>query len=891
MSVPFKKRLQRYIPKSLRDLFRSIEFRQSTERELKNLTLKENDFASDSFDLPPSQHSTKEYISTEINSAVTGLLDYKGGYDAATNTPNLDSSPAAGTIFKGDFYTVDNGGTFYTRQVEPGDGLIAEVDDPSQESDWTVVVGSSGSIYTIDGVLSGNRTVSQNGNSLTWDLGNGSQLFTTSSSSGTWMNFRVGGSQKGALLAVSGGGAMYFRDSGGSDYYSLSQNGFGLNRNAGIGLLSGVSARLHVKGSGSTNATTAFLVENSNGNDILNIKGDGTFTLGRAASSASDSNVVIGEQASGPSVYGTVVGSNTNIANAQASYATIIGHGSSTSSAQNLAVGANCLVGFKGTSVGYGASGTGNYAINLGHDADGSAARSVTINASSGTAAPSTEFEFGVYMTSNTTPDFRVIGDEGMVPPSITTTVRDAIASPLTGSTIYNTTDNKLQFYNGTDWGNIANDNIYIADGTIGANRVATITDFPKFSGDQGNPIGLEIENSRAGTTHSTQGAQLKLTARAGASSTISFYNGLGGGSTAPAMVIDSPVGIRSIAGGTYSGYHHLFSGSTWNVGITNSPLNANSPKLDMLLGGGGSNGSFYTTKISGSSDFLYMFMSPGTAGRHIALGEYTNSTTTYKDFLRINSTGDIGINQDTPTAKLHVTGSGTTNATTSLIVENSNGDETLNVRDDQYVTITGNNGINNFFILKNDATWTMLDAGDAGSNNGQLRIKSSNNNRFWFKADHGLAIADAGAITTLDSSAVLKVDSSSKGFLPPRNSDPASNISNPTTGLIAYDTTDNELQFYNGSAWTSAGGGGSSPWTVSGNDIYYNTGAVSVGTTTPNASAAVQVDSTTQGFLPPRMTTAQRTAISSPAEGLMVFDTDLKQWMGYDSTQWVVIG
>ena len=76
-----------------------------------------------------------------------------------------------------------------------------------------------------------------------------------------------------------------------------------------------------------------------------------------------------------------------------------------------------------------------------------------------------------------------------------------------------------------------------------------------------------------------------------------------------------------------------------------------------MLLGGGGSNGSFYTTKISGSSDFLYMFMSPGTANRHIALGEYTNSTTTYKDFLRINSTGDIGINQDTPTEKLHVTG------------------------------------------------------------------------------------------------------------------------------------------------------------------------------------------------------------------------------------------
>ena len=199
---------------------------------------------------------------------------------------------------------------------------------------------------------------------------------------------------------------------------------------------------------------------------------------------------------------------------------------------------------------------------------------------------------------------------------------------------------------------------IYSFNSTIGPNRVATITDFPKFSGDQGNPIGLEIENTRtSATSHATQGAQLKLTARAGASSTISFYNGLGGGSSAPAMVIESPTGIRSIAGGTYSGYHHWFSGSTWNVGITSSPLIANSPKLEMLLGGGGSNGSFYTTKISGSSDFLYMFMSPGTANRHIALGEYTNSTTTYKDFLRINSTGDIGINQDTPTEKLHVTG------------------------------------------------------------------------------------------------------------------------------------------------------------------------------------------------------------------------------------------
>jgi len=70
----------------------------------------------------------------------------------------------------------------------------------------------------------------------------------------------------------------------------------------------------------------------------------------------------------------------------------------------------------------------------------------------------------------------------------------------------------------------------------------------------------------------------------------------------------------------------------------------------------------------------------------------------------------------------------------------------------------------------------------------------------------------------------------------------------------------------------------------------------VGIGTTTPNTSSQLDITSTTKGLLVPRMTAAQRAAISSPATGLLVYQTDGSAGFYYNSgtsgsPAWTLLG
>ncbi|MFM9911084.1 MAG: hypothetical protein ACKVOW_17215, partial [Chitinophagaceae bacterium] len=65
---------------------------------------------------------------------------------------------------------------------------------------------------------------------------------------------------------------------------------------------------------------------------------------------------------------------------------------------------------------------------------------------------------------------------------------------------------------------------------------------------------------------------------------------------------------------------------------------------------------------------------------------------------------------------------------------------------------------------------------------------------------------------------------------------------------------------------------------------------SVGINNNAPHASAILDVRSSTKGFLMPRMTTAQRNAIASPAAGLKVYDTDTNTFWFYNGTVWLPI-
>jgi hypothetical protein len=226
----------------------------------------------------------------------------------------------------------------------------------------------------------------------------------------------------------------------------------------------------------------------------------------------------------------------------------------------------------------------------------------------------------------------------------------------------------------------------------------------------------------------------------------------------------------------------------------------------------------------------------------------------------RLTNVGLMLGNSSSPNARLQIKGVGATAATDSLLIENSAGTQLVKVQDNGIFSIgtirpltfetEEVTGVTNYSRIKSET----IKLGISGSQVVQIDAAFRLGGVSGFYSD---ALLDIGANTA--SKAHINL---TKGVA----------YTGTKEGSIWY--RNEALHIYTDSVETFL--------------TKNSNGNVGIGTTTPAATSILDLTSTTKGFLPPRMTTAQRDAISSPATLLMIANTTTTKLNYYDGSAWV---
>ena len=376
---------------------------------------------------------------------------------------------------------------------------------------------------------------------------------------------------------------------------------------------------------------------------------------------------------------------------------------------------------------------------------------------------------------------------------------------------------------------------------------------------------------------------------RNGSVSMTGAFKAIDGTQAAPGIAFDTEAGTgfyKSAAGtvtfsGGGSGGWHFTNGS--------------------ITGFGGQGAQILNS--SGGGLLTYRFVNDNNTGISNPAADNLGFTTGGTERIRIDSAGNVGVGTSSPASLLHIDGSaatqilgGTAGAATLAMGNRDSVSATLNGGAGAYTGIQSANG-NLAFGLVGQATpgtvyqTNMMITSDgsvgigtstpaykteiitAGANG--LSIKSRAN-AGWAPSDLYFWRTDAAGTGSVPDGSVLgqilgKTLNSSNAESTPTAITFTQNTKSATgvSGDIGFHTSDG----------TSTGPTERMRISPQGN--------VGIGTTAPNASSILELQSTDKGFLLPRMTTAQRTAIASPAAGLIVFDTTENLLYIYKSGAW----
>jgi trimeric autotransporter adhesin len=290
--------------------------------------------------------------------------------------------------------------------------------------------------------------------------------------------------------------------------------------------------------------------------------------------------------------------------------------------------------------------------------------------------------------------------------------------------------------------------------------------------------------------------------------------------------------------------------------GTAASPTAVNSSTSLLRLLGIGYNGSAFTGSRAEISFAASETWTSTANGALMTFRTTSDGTTSSQERMRIDSAGNVGIGTSSPSYKLHV--SANSPAAYELAVIQNTGTAAYSLM--RWIN-SGNQTVD-FGITESGSNAAIIRVGGTE----RMRIDSSGN------------VAIGTTTTSFDTGSGLRIQ---------RANAPATiRLVQDGSGGSAFElsaaNSNAQLDYRTGSLLFLSAGTERMRITSAGD--------VGIGTSSPNASAILDVQSTTKGVRMPNMTTTQKNAISSPAAGLMVFDTTLAKLCVYSGSAWETI-